>query len=276
MLGDIRAAALVAAGLLLNSAQVKGEELHPATIVPNSTYVAEVSSRLRMGWTEIAFRGNQPKAWDGTVSPEVRASLRVMAGLFEGKLEIGGVEDRFGRYEFADSNSLKAELQFGLNTGDWSYLVEWKGRNVFAADDNDFLAGLNSYGVRVKHRFSSEFFSGLSAGLFQLSFGAGYGAAIPSLFQREYADCELEMVQVFGDGFALTVAPKVEFADFVDFAGTDRTDAVFSLRIVPSYNFGSGVTVSVEGQATVGLSTLESKSGESWAITPILRLVRAL
>jgi hypothetical protein len=34
--------------------------------------------------------------------------------------------------------------------------------------------------------------------------------------------------------------------------------------------------LSLEGQATVALSTLETKTGESWAVTPIIRLQKAL
>jgi hypothetical protein len=50
--------------------------------------------------------------------------------------------------------------------------------------------------------------------------------------------------------------------DFVhlDFGGTDRKDAVLRL----------------EGQATVALSTLETKTGESWVVTPIIRLQKLL
>lgn len=247
-----------------------------ASVAPKAADGAlfEASSRLRFGWTEIALRSDKPKAWDETISPEVRASLRVLAGLFEAKVEIGAMADSFDTFDSSDTNSFRADVQAGINSGTWSYLVEWKLREVFQPGYDDFLADLETYDLKLKKRFSASLFKDLPPGLFQVSASAGYVAAIPHFFARNFADIEVEMVQRFADGFTFTVAPKVEVSDFVDFPG-DRKDAVVSLRLIPAYNFGGGVSVSVEGQATFAFSTLATKTGETWSMTPILRLQKA-
>ena len=92
---------------------------------------------------------------------------------------------------------------------------------------------------------------------------------------RHFAEFELEIVQRFGNGFALLVAPKIELSDYLDFPG-ERQDAIFSLKLVPTYSFGGGLTLSLEGQATIAFSTLDIKTGETWELTPLLRLQKAL
>jgi hypothetical protein len=72
----------------------------------------------------------------------------------------------------------------------------------------------------------------------------------------------------------LTLAPKLELSDFLNFPA-ERRDAAFSLRIIPAYNIAEGVSISLEGQATVTLSTLDNKTGETWSLTPIMKLQRA-
>jgi hypothetical protein len=62
----IWSAALVAAALGLISSAVRAEELRPNEPAPGNATVFEASSRVRAGWTEIAFRGDRPKAWDET------------------------------------------------------------------------------------------------------------------------------------------------------------------------------------------------------------------
>jgi hypothetical protein len=110
--------------------------------------------------------------------------------------------------------------------------------------------------------------------LCQASVTGGHVAAMPHVFGRDFAEFELEVMQRLPDGFAITVAPKFELLDFDKFPG-DRQDAVLSVRLIPAYNFSGGVTLSVEGQATVAFSTLETKTGETWSLTPILRLQKA-
>ncbi len=240
------------------------------------TAILETSARLRMGWTEIAFRGNRPKAWDSTLSPELRATLRVLSGIFEAKLEVGVLSDHFTAFSDSNTDSLRGEVQLGINTRAWSLLAEWKTRDVFERGYDEFITGLNTYDLRLKNRFTADLFADLPLGLFQASLAGGYVASTPHLFARYFTELELELVQRLSGGFALMVAPKLELSDFLDFPGGSREDAVFSLRLVPSYTFADGITLSLEGQATIAVSTFDSKSGESWALTPIMRLQRAL
>ncbi len=267
--------ALVVVGLV-SATRAKAEEALVAGPVVTDTTIFETSARVRLGWSEIAFRGNRQKAWDATLSPELRASFRVLAGIFEGKIEAGVLSDHFAAFSDINTDSLRGELQLGVNTGAWSYLVEWKTRDVFEPGYDEFLTGLNTYDLRVKNRFAAGLFSDLPPGLFQASIAGGYVASTPRLFARYFTEVELEVVQRFAGGFALMVAPKLELSDFLDFPGGAREDGVFSLRLVPSYTFGDGVTLSLEGQATIATSSLDTKSGETWALTPILRLQRAL
>jgi hypothetical protein len=268
------AAGLVLSTLLCPMTNVRAEELHPLTPVAigGDSLTFESSLRTKFGWTEIALRSNKPKAWDETVSPEARVSAKLLSGLFEGKLEFGILTDQFAHFDAATSYSLKSELQLGLRLGSWSVLGEWKGRDVFAYDDDRFLVGLNTYDLRARHRFAAALFDGLPSAQMQLSIAGGYNASVPSLFRRNFAEAELETMQLLGNGFALLIAPKLELSEYPVFDGTDRKDAVVSLRLVPSYTFDGGVTLSVEGQATVAFSTLETKTGESWGMTPIIRV----
>lgn len=271
---------LWAAAVLITAAtccvDARADEPPTAKPAPQDATIFETSARLRTTGTEIAFRGNRPKAWDTIVAPEVRASLRVLSGLFEGKLEIGASADRFAAFSDLDVDQLRGELQLGINTGAWSYLVEWKARNAFAPGYDDFIAGLNTYGARIRYRFTADIFEGLPPGLFQASIAGGYVAATPHIFARTLAESEVEMVQRLGGGFAIVVAPKIEISDFVDFPGGDRDDLILSLKITPSYNFGGGLTLSLDSQAIVTLSTREAKTGETWEVTPVLRWQKAL
>ena len=171
---------------------------------------------------------------------------------------------------------LRVELQLGINTGTWSYLAEWKPRDVFQPGFGDFIAELDTYDLRLRKRFSADLFDGLQPGLFQASLAAGYVAATPHFFARDFAEMEVEMVQRLSRGFVFTIAPKLELSDYLNFAGSDREDAIVSLRLIPAYNFSDGVTLSLEGQASIAFSTLETKAGETWSLTPILRMQKAL
>ncbi|MBL9099196.1 MAG: hypothetical protein JNK07_19875 [Alphaproteobacteria bacterium] len=274
MLGRLGAA--LAAAAVLAAAASADDPPRPAEPAQPDVTLFESSARLRLNWSEIAFRGNRPKAWDHVVSPEVRANIRVLAGLFEGKAEIGFAADHFAHFSANNVEVLRGEVQLGLNTGDWSYLVEWKGRDVFEPGVTDFLVGLNTYDVRVRHRFTAGLFDGLPVALVQASAAAGYVAATPELFAKTFAEFEVEALQRLGGGFTLMLAPKLELSDYRDFASQDRKDALLSLRIVPAYNFGGGLTLSLEGQASIALSTLATKTGETWELTPILRLQKSL
>ena len=276
MLGRLGAAALVVAAFATLHGTVRADEATLATPLSTNATILETSSRVRFGWTELAFRGNRPKAWDESFSPELRASLRVLAGIFEAKLEIGALADRYSRLGFIDADASRIELQIGINSGTWSCLAEWKPRDVFTPGFDDFLTELDTYDLRLRKRFSADLFEGLPSGLFQASLAAGYVAATPHLFARNFAELELEIVQRLSSGFVFTVAPKLELADYINFAGNDREDAIVSLRLIPAYIFSDGVTLSLEGQASIAVSTLDTKTGETWSLTPILRLQKAL
>jgi hypothetical protein len=247
-----------------------------AAIAPksNDSILFEASTRLRLGWTEIAFRGNRPKAFDATMSPELRASLRILEGLLEAKIEVGAWADHFEHFDTADVNALRGDVQLGINSGTWSYLLEYKIREIFAPGYDDFVADLETYDLRLRKRFAANLFAGAPAALFQASLAGGYTAATPRFGARNFAEFELEMIQRLDSGITLTLAPKLELADYVNFPA-DRQDATFSLRIIPAYNFAGGLTISLEGQATVAVSTLDNKTGETWSLTPIMKLQRA-
>lgn len=274
MLGRLGAA--LAAAVAFVASAVADDLPRPVEPSRPDATIFETSARLRLNWSEIVFRGNRPKAWDNVMSPEVRASIRVLAGLFEGKAEIGFAADHFAHFSANNVEVLRGEVQLGLNTGDWSYLVEWKGRDVFEPGITDFLVGLNTYDMRVRHRFTADVFEALPAGLVQASAAAGYVAATPELFAKTFVEFELEALQRFDGGFTLLLAPKLELSDYRDFAGQDRKDAVLGLRVVPAYSFGDGLTLSLEGQVAVAFSTLDAKTGETWELTPILRLQKSL
>jgi hypothetical protein len=269
-------AAMLAASMCVATAAAHAQPA-PASEPPRpDATIFDTSVRVRLAWTEIPFRPARPKGWDEIVAPELRAGLRVLAGLFEGRAEIIVNADRFEHFNVAETDQLRSEVQLGLNTGAWSYLLEWKTRNIFEPGYDEFIIGQDFYAARVRHRFPLAVFDGLPVGLFQASVSGGYVASTPRLLQRTYADLELEWVQRFGGGFAIMVAPKLELADYHAFPPGDREDAVLSLRIAPSYNFGDGLTLSLEGQAVVAFSNLDIKTGESWELTPILRLQTAL
>lgn len=247
-----------------------------AAVAPQSTgsLLFEASSRVRLGWTEIAFRGNRPKAWDETVSPELRSSLRLLDGLLEAKIEIGIWADHFARFEENDVDGLRGDLQLGVISGTWSTLIEYKIREIFEPGLEAFVADLETYDLRIRKRFAARLLGDMPAALFQASLAGGYTAATPRFGARNFAEFELEMVQRLDSGITVTLAPKLELSDFVNFPA-ERRDAALSLRIIPAYNIAEGVSISLEGQATVAFSTLDNKTGETWSLTPIMKLQRA-
>jgi hypothetical protein len=271
----LRIAVLAASTCVVAATVAVAEEVRAPEPARGDATIFETSGRVRLAWTEIPFRPNRPKGWDEIAAGELRATLRVLAGLFEGKAEVIVNADRFAHFEEADSDQLRGEVQLGLNTGAWSYLLEWKTRNVFEPGYDEFIVGQNAYALRVRHRFPFAVLDGLPAGLFQASVAGGYVAATPNLLRRTFVELELECVQRLGSGFAIIVAPKLELADYDVFPG-EREDAIVSLRLSPSYNFGDGLTLSLEGQAIVAFSNLDNKTGETWELTPILRLQKAL
>ena len=271
------AAAVMAAALTVCATPGNAEDVQPFVATHLSAMSVETSARLRLNWTEIAFRGDRPKAWDEITSPELRASIRLQLGMFEGKLELGGVEDLFDRHPRSNTRTLRAELQAGVVFGDWAVLAEWKPRNVFAPGFDDFLVGLDSYDIKLRNRFALSLMPDLPRANVQATVAAGYVAALPDIFRRDFVEVEVEIVQRLSQDFALTIAPKLELSNYLNFpGGDDRQDAAFSVRIVPAANLGNGVTISVEGQALIAVSTRESKTGENWAVTPILRLQKSL
>lgn len=273
----VRTAAAIAAALMVCSAPGRADDVQPFTTARPSSATIETSARVRLNWTEIAFRSNKPKAWDEITSPELRAAIRLQSGIFEGKIELGALGDLFDRHPLSNTRSLRAELQGGIVFGDWALLAEWKPRDVFAPDFDDFLVGLNSYDLKLRDRFSMTIVSGLTPASAQATIAAGYVASTPNTYRRDFIEMEVEMVQRISQGFALTIAPKLELSDYLDFpGGVSRRDAAFSLRVVPAASLGNGMSVGVEGQATIAASTRDTKTGESWAITPIIRLQKSL
>ena len=266
MVGRILRAAIVAAG---GCGCASADEPAPIAIF-------ETSESVRFWWTELAFFDDQPKAWDGIVSPEFSASVRALVGPFEAKAEIGALADRFVHFEPFDADSLRAALQFGWSAGDWSYVLEWEGFDVFEPGIGAFYVGFNTYDVRIGRRFAASMFRDLPAGLFQASLTGGYVASTFNPLERRFAEFELEWVQPCGGGLALSIAPKLELSDYLHFAAEKRRDAIISLRIAPTYNISEGITLTLEGQASFAFSTLNTKSGETWALTPIFRFQVAL
>jgi len=237
--------------------------------------IFETSVRYRFAWTEIAFRRDVPKGWDEISGPETRIGGRVVSGMFEGKLEVGVISEHFDTFSAVDADVFRGDAQLGLNLGAWSALAEWKGRDVFEPGFGAFITGLNTYDLRVRRRLTLDLVDGGPAALVQASVAGGWIAASPHFHARNFGEIEVEAVQPFGGGFALMVAPKFVYEDFDDYP-RDRDDAVMSVRIAPMYNFGDGLTFSLEGQAVVAFSTLSNKTGETWAVTPILRYQHAL
>jgi hypothetical protein len=270
----LRRGALVAVGLSLCADALADEA--PRTPTPRDATIFETSARYRFAWTEIPFRPDRPKAWDERTGTEVRASLRVLAGLFEGKLEVGMMSDRSMNFGFVDSDVFRGDLQLGINSGAWSYLLEWKGRDIFEEGFGEFITGLNTYDLRVKRRFALDLFPDVPAALVQASVAGGRVAASPHMFARNFGEAEIEAVQPLGSGFAILVAPKFVFEDFDDWPSGTREESMLSLRLSPSYNFGGGLMFILEGQAQIALSTRENKTGEIWSVTPILRFQTAL
>lgn len=238
--------------------------------------IFETSASARLWWTELAFFDDQPKAWDAIVSPEFSASLRVLTGAFEAKIEVGAIADRFAHFQAFDADLLRAAVQFGWNPGDWSYVIEWEGLDIFEPGIGDFYVGFNTYNARVSKRFTASIVGGLAEGLFQASMSAGYVASTFDPLERHFAELEIEWVQRLGGGMTFSVAPKIELSDYPHFAAAKRQDAILSLKLTPTYNVATGITLSLEGQGSIALSTLDTKSGETWAITPILRFQTAL
>lgn len=248
------------------------QEAVPAT----ANFIFDSSQSVRFWWTEIAHFDDNPKAWDEIASPEISASVRALVGSFEAKVEIGAIADRFDHFEYFDADSLRAAVQVGWNPGDWSYVLEWEGFDVFEPGIGDFYVGFNTYDVSVSRRFAANMIERLPAGLFQASLTAGYVAATFDPLERRFAEFELEWVQPLTGGMTMSFAPKIEFSDYPHFSAAKREDVIFGLTLAPTFNVAEGLTLTLEGQGSFAFSTLGSKSGEAWAITPTLRFQSGL
>lgn len=243
---------------------------------PDTVVILDTAIVSRFAWTEFVNFDDQPKAWDAITSPELDVSLRILAGMFEASVEVGAIADRFDHFESFNADSVRVSAVAGLSSTAWACYLEFEAFQIFEPGYGLFYFGLNTYDVRVDHRFAASIFAPLPANLFQASLTAGYVASAPDLLERNFAKFEIEMVQSFANGFALAVAPKVELSDYLKFPGAERQDAVFGLQVTPFYSFGGGVTLSLEGEASIAFSTRDIKSGETWSLTPILRLQKQL
>jgi hypothetical protein len=268
-------AMLVAVGFGVCADALAQDASRSPTSLPTDTTIFETSVRYRFAWTEIPFRRDLPKGWDEVTGPEERIGIRVMSGMFEGKLEVGMISERFDTFSNVDADLFRGDAHLALNMGAWSTLIEWKGRDVFEPGFDEFITGINIYDLRVRRRFTLDLFGGAPPALMQASVAGGRMAASPHIHARNFGEMEVEAMQPFGGGFALMVAPRFAYEDFDDYT-RDREDAVLSLRVVPSYSFGGGLTFSLEGQAVVAFSTLSNKTGETWSVTPVLRYQHAL
>lgn len=271
-------ATLLRAGALVSIASSAQGETPPAAadLQPIKLALIEVSSRVRFGWTEMAFNSDRPKAWDAVTAPEQRLALRLFAGDFEGKLEAIVLGDRFENFGGLDNDTLRGEASIAIKAGDWAYLIDWKPRYVYDEGFGEPFARLNSYALRARNRFKAELF-GVSDTFFQVLLSANYtDATTPQIATKVFVDAEMEVLQPLVGAWRVLMISRIELADFPEFGVEDRRDATLSLRVMPSYDFGQGLSVGVEGKATVSLSTYDNKSGESWEVIPILRIQKAL
>jgi hypothetical protein len=267
MVGRVLAAALIAVGLCIGARAE--ESTSPALYF-------ETSESVQFWWTELADFEDRPKAWDGIVSPEFSASMRVVAGAFEATAEVGALADRFDHFGAFDADSLRAFISVGWNRGDWSYALEWEGFDVYAPGFDTFYVGFDTYDVYVAKRFTANVVPDLPPGQLTASLTAGYVDATYAPLDVRFASLELEWVQSDGGRFSLALAPKFELDLYPHFSARQRNDAILSLRLAPSYAIGEHITITLEGKASFTFSTLETKTGEKWELTPILRLQAAL
>lgn len=267
MVGRVLAAASIAASLCVS---VRAEEsAGPALYL-------ETTESVQFWWTELADFEDRPKAWDAIVSPEFAASLRVVAGAFEATAEIGALADRFDHFGAFDADSLRAYVSVGWNSGAWSYALEWEGFDVYAPGYGAFYVGFDTYDVYVAKRFTANLVPNLPAGQLTASLTAGYVDATYAPLDVSFASLELEWTQPGRGRLSLAVAPKFEVDLFPHFSARQRRDAIISLRLAPSYAIGEHVTLTLEGKASFAFSTLETKTGEKWELTPSLRFQAAL
>ena len=265
MLGRALCAAAVAAC-------ISGDACAQASEPAAPTVQLEATGGTHFWWTELTHFDDRPKAWDAIVSHEVSAAVRILSGPWEGMLEIGAIGDRFTHFEAFDGDALRAALQLGLNQGDWSYALEWEGFDVFEPGIGDFYIGFNTYDARVSKRFTLDLIRGLRPGLFQASLTGGYQASTFDPLDQWFVEAEIEWVQHIENNVTLTVAPRMRYVDYPHFSTKKRQDAILTLRIAPNYNLREGVTLTLEGEAAIGFSTLRTKSGETWKLTPTIRI----
>lgn len=267
MVGRILAAAMLAASLCNSVRADDGNAL---------AFHFETSESVRFWWTELADFEDKPKAWDGIVSPEFAASLRVVAGAFEATAEVGALADRFDHFDNFNADSWRALVTAGWNDGDWSYALEWERFEIREPGYGLFYVGFDTTDVFIAKRFSANVLPDVPAGQFTASFTAGTVDATYAPLDMYFASVELEWVQSWDGALSLAVAPKIELDDYPHFAARHRRDTVVSLKLAPSYTIGKHITLTLEGKATVAFSTLETKTGETWELTPIFRFQAAL
>jgi hypothetical protein len=266
MVGRGAATAVIAASL---SCGVRADDDSPA-------FHFETAESVRVWGTELADFLDAPKAWDTIVSPEIAASLRVVMGAYEASAELGAAADRFDHFGSYDADSWRVYLAAGRNDGDWSYFLEWERFEVYAPGYGTFYVGFDTTDIYIAKRFAAAVMPDAPAGQFTTALTAGHIASTYTPLDMHFASLELEWVQSWGGPFAFAVAPKIEIDDYPHFSARHRRDTLLSLKLAPSYAIGKHITLTLEGKATVALSTLDTKTGETWELTPTFRFQAAL
>lgn len=234
--------------------------------------VVEASQSVHAWWTELAYFDDSPKAWDGAVSPEFMAALRLISGPWELRVEVGAVADRFTHFQEFDDDSLRAALALTWTQDNWTLDIDWEGYDVFSPGVETFYVGFFTYEASVIRSMSASIIDGLADCQMAASITGGYGASTFNPLDYRFAVLALDVTQPFSSGFAVTLSPSVEYDDYLHFSAQKRRDAVLGLKITPSYAISDRLTVSIEGEALFGFSTIDEKTGEKWTITPTLSL----
>lgn len=238
--------------------------------------ILEASQSVHVWGTELAYFDDSPKAWDDAVSPEFMAAVRLMSGPWEARIEVGALADRFTHFEDFDADSLRAAFALTWTKDNWILDIDWEGFDVFSPGIETFYVGFFTYEASVTRLMSASLIEGLADSQMAGSFTVGYGASTFNPLDYSFAVLSLDATQPFANGFALTLSPSVEYDDYRHFSAQKRRDVVLGLKITPSYALSERLTFSIEGEALVGLSTVDEKTGEKWTISPTLSFQTSL
>lgn len=230
----------------------------------------ESSVRLRTTWLDVELPAGT--TGDVVTLPDWREVYRRFAGDFFFKAEGALIIEEHGRNAALDLGIVRGEFQAGLHAYGLYWLAEWRPRYAGRDGFEDTFTRQNQYGIRARTNVLPEPPEGVDFDI-QPNIGVGFIDAWPDALDRWDADAEIEFVTRLNARVNLTVAPKIEWLHYPEFAGGTRDDVIESLRVATRLRVAPGWAFTIEAQITQTESSVAGADTLAVSVMPLIRNV---